>query len=79
MVPWTTPVFMSGFLATAGDWRAVVLQAVLVVLGVLIYLPFMKVHERVQAQQAEAELDEATEAQPNDSAQVMRGTAVQAA
>ncbi|MDO4806527.1 MAG: PTS transporter subunit EIIC [Coriobacteriales bacterium] len=52
MVPWTTPVFMSGFLATAGDWRAVVLQAALVVLGVLIYLPFMKVHERVQAQQA---------------------------
>ena len=43
---------MSGFLATAGDWRAVVLQAALVVLGVLIYLPFMKVHERVQAQQA---------------------------
>ena len=62
MVPWTTPVFMSGFLATAGDWRAVVLQAVLVVLGVLIYLPFMKVHERVQAQQAEAELEETTEA-----------------
>lgn len=56
MVPWTTPVFLSGFLATAGDFRAVILQVVLVVLGVLIYLPFMKVHERVQAQQA---LDEA--------------------
>jgi len=52
MVPWTTPVLMSGFLATAGDFRAVILQAVLLVLGVLIYLPFMKVHERVQAQQA---------------------------
>ena len=52
MVPWTTPVFMSGFLATAGDFRAVILQVVLVVLGVIIYLPFMKVHERVQAQQA---------------------------
>ena len=52
MVPWTTPVFMSGFLATAGDFRAVILQVILVVLGVIIYLPFMKVHERVQAQQA---------------------------
>ena len=52
MVPWTTPVFMSGFLATAGDFRAVILQVILVVLGVLIYLPFMKVHERVQEQQA---------------------------
>lgn len=55
MVPWTTPVFMSGFLATAGDFRAVILQVILVVLGVLIYLPFMKVHERVQAEQVEAE------------------------
>ncbi|MBR3159628.1 MAG: PTS sugar transporter subunit IIC [Atopobiaceae bacterium] len=54
MVPWTTPVFLSGFLATAGDFRAVILQVILVVLGVLIYLPFMKVHERVQAQQADA-------------------------
>ena len=79
MVPWTTPVFMSGFLATAGDWRAVVLQAVLVVLGVLIYLPFMKVHERVQAQQAEAELEETTEAQPKESVQTKLSGAVQAA
>ena len=55
MVPWTTPVVLSGFLATAGDIRAAILQVVLVVLGVLIYLPFMKVHERVQAQQAEAD------------------------
>ena len=55
MVPWTTPVFLSGFLATAGDFRAVILQVILVVLGVAIYLPFMKVHERVQAQQAAAE------------------------
>ena len=52
MVPWTTPVFVNGFLATAGDIRAVILQVVLVVLGVLIYLPFMKVHERVMAKQA---------------------------
>ncbi len=53
MVPWTTPVFISGFLATAGDFRAVILQVILVALGVAIYLPFMKVHERVMAKQAE--------------------------
>ena len=58
MVPWTTPVFMSGFLATAGDFRAVILQVILVALGVLIYLPFMKVHERVVAKQAAEELAE---------------------
>jgi PTS system cellobiose-specific IIC component len=56
MVPWTTPVFLSGFLATGGDFRAVILQVILVALGVLIYLPFMKVHERVVAQQAAEEL-----------------------
>ncbi len=58
MVPWTTPVFLSGFLATGGDFRAVILQVILVALGVLIYLPFMKVHERVVAQQAAEELAE---------------------
>ncbi len=58
MVPWTTPVFLSGFLATGGDFRAVILQVILVVLGVLIYLPFMKVHERVMAKQAAEELAE---------------------
>ena len=58
MVPWTTPVFLSGFLATAGDWRAVVLQVLLVAIGVAIYVPFMKVHERVVAKQvAEAEAE----------------------
>jgi len=58
MVPWTTPVFLSGFLATGGDFRAVILQVILVALGVLIYLPFMKVHERVVAQQAAEEIAE---------------------
>lgn len=58
MVPWTTPVFLSGFLATGGDFRAVILQVILVALGVFIYLPFMKVHERVVAQQVAEELAE---------------------
>ena len=58
MVPWTTPVFLSGFLATGGDFRAVILQVILVALGVFIYLPFMKVHERVVAKQAAEELAE---------------------
>ena len=69
MVPWTTPVFMSGFLATAGDVRAVILQVILVALGVLIYLPFMKVHERVLEKQAADELAaSADEKQPEESA-----------
>ena len=54
-VPWTTPPLVSGFLATAGDWRAVVVQAIIIVLGVLIYLPFMKISEKVQAKMMESD------------------------
>jgi hypothetical protein len=39
----------------------------------------MKVHGRVQAQQAEAELEETTEAQPKESVQTKLSGAVQAA
>jgi len=42
LIPWTTPPIISGYLATNGDWRASVLQALLLVIGVLIYLPFVK-------------------------------------
>ena len=54
-IPWTTPVLLSGFLATGGDWRAVIVQAIILVLGVLIYLPFMKASEKVQMKMMEAE------------------------
>ncbi len=52
-VPWTTPIFASSFLSTGGDWRAVVVQAIILVLGVLIYIPFIKVHDRVMENQYE--------------------------
>lgn len=41
VIPWTTPPIISGFLAT-NDWRAAVLQAILLVLCGLIYYPFIK-------------------------------------
>lgn len=53
MVPWTTPVGLSGWLATGGDFRAVIWQLCEVVISMAIYLPFMKVSERAQAKQAE--------------------------
>lgn len=45
--PWTTPPLLSAFLATAGDWRAVVLQALIIVGCVFIYLPFLRIDEKV--------------------------------
>lgn len=44
-VNWTTPVFFSGYLATS-SWNGAAVQLVSVVLGTLVYLPFVKLSER---------------------------------
>ncbi|MBM7650671.1 PTS sugar transporter subunit IIC [Neobacillus cucumis] len=46
-IPWTTPPLLSAYLATAGDWKAVIVQAVIIIGGAFLYLPFMKISERV--------------------------------
>ncbi|MCS8569774.1 PTS sugar transporter subunit IIC [Pediococcus pentosaceus] len=56
MVPWTTPPLLNSYLATGGDWRAPIVQGLTMVLGVLIYWPFLKISERVAAKQAEINL-----------------------
>lgn len=58
-IPWVTPPVISGYLATAGDWRAPILQILLIILGVFVYLPFLKISERVSIRQAELETQEA--------------------
>jgi len=40
-VPWVMPVFLSGFLATAGDWRSLVLTAVNMAVAFAIWAPFI--------------------------------------
>lgn len=40
LVPWSTPAILSGFLVSG--WQGAVWQAILIALGVLIYLPFIK-------------------------------------
>ena len=40
ILPWTTPPIISGFLASG--WQGSILQVVLIILGVFIYLPFIK-------------------------------------
>ncbi|TGD23982.1 PTS sugar transporter subunit IIC [Companilactobacillus suantsaicola] len=57
MVPWTTPPLLSAYLATAGDWKAVLVQILTIIIGVFFYLPFIKISERVQLKQAEQGLD----------------------
>ena len=43
-IPWTTPVIVSGFLTTG--WRGALLQLILVILGVFIYMPFVKMMDK---------------------------------
>ncbi len=45
-IPWVTPPILSAYLTTAGDIKAAILQIILIVIGVLIYLPFLRVSER---------------------------------
>jgi len=47
-IPWTIPPLLSGFLATAGDWRAVLIQLGIIIIDTLIYLPFMRTNEKAQ-------------------------------
>ncbi|MDF3824538.1 PTS sugar transporter subunit IIC [Enterococcus faecium] len=54
-IPWTTPPVISGFLATAGDWRAAVLQILIIAASVFIYLPFLRIDEHVTTKLSENE------------------------
>lgn len=47
-LPWATPPFISGYVATGGDWMALVLIAVNFLIGLVIYFPFWKAYERSQ-------------------------------
>lgn len=54
-IPWTTPPLLSGYLATGGDFRAVLVQLVIIAVGVLLYLPFVKINDRVLGKAAAEE------------------------
>ena len=58
-IPWTTPPVISGFLATGGDWRAAVLQIIIIAVSVFIYLPFLRIDEHVTAKMAQTEAEKA--------------------
>lgn len=53
LIPWTTPPVISGYLATNGDWKASVLQVILIAIGVLIYLPFVKMANKAALNKGE--------------------------
>lgn len=62
-LPWTTPIGFSGWLST-GSWKAAIWQIFLLVLGILIYYPFIKTLDKKyleDEQKAEANAEEAEE------------------
>ncbi|MCO8294179.1 PTS sugar transporter subunit IIC [Tetragenococcus halophilus] len=44
--PWTLPGPIGAFLAINGDWRAAVLNIILIIIAVLIYYPFFRVYDK---------------------------------
>lgn len=60
-VPWTTPPIISGFLAT--NWAGALLQALLIIMGVFVYMPFIKVMDN---QYLEEEAEAASKKEEDD-------------
>lgn len=54
LAPWTLPGPIGAYIATGGDWRAAVLNVVLIAVSVVIYYPFFKMYDK---QQLELELE----------------------
>ena len=52
-VPSGTPGPLIGFLGTNGNWLALILGAVLIFVDVLIYMPFVKLYDRLDRNRGE--------------------------
>lgn len=46
LVPWTLPAPIGAYLATGGDWRAILLVVVNIAITTILYFPFLKAYER---------------------------------
>lgn len=50
---WSTPIFLSGYMASGGDWRNVVLQVICLGIATLIYLPFVLILNKQKVESVE--------------------------
>lgn len=55
LVPWTLPAPVGAFLATGGDWRAIILVLFNITLATALYYPFFKAYERKLIREGAAE------------------------
>ena len=48
VIPWTMPPILSGLMATGWAWQAPVVQVINLAISVLIYIPFVKVADKIE-------------------------------
>jgi len=53
LVPWTLPAPIGAYLATGGDWRAIVLTVVNIIIVTVLYYPFFRAYERKMLREEE--------------------------
>ena len=46
IAPWTLPGPIGAYLACGGDWRAAVLNIILIIISVVLYYPFFKMYDK---------------------------------
>lgn len=54
--PWTLPGPIGAYLACGGDWRAAVLNVLLIILSVIIYFPFVVMYDKEQLEKEKGEI-----------------------
>lgn len=59
--PWTLPAPIGAYLATGGDWRAIILVLVNIVISILIYLPFFKIYDNKMVAMEKGEYEEGSQ------------------
>lgn len=46
LAPWTLPGPIGAYLATGGDWKAAVLNVIIIIISVVIYYPFVQMYDK---------------------------------
>ncbi|AYE37264.1 PTS sugar transporter subunit IIC [Companilactobacillus zhachilii] len=64
--PWTLPAPIGAYIATGGDWRAIVLCLINILISVVIYYPFVRMYDRAELKKEQEGLDEDAESSTSE-------------
>ena len=54
---WSTPILLSGYISSGGDFRNVILQIICLGIAVLCYMPFVKIMDNQKVETVEEEVE----------------------